>query len=143
MRKNRLLKMQLFVLLMLFVQFAFAQQGKTITGTVTDDKGAALAGASITAKGLTTGANTAANGEFKLTVPTSVTTLIVSFVGFENQEVSIKNTTNVTVSLRPDNGSLNEVVVVGYGTQKRKDVTGSVSSVKGDQIRSLPVPSIS
>ncbi|MBN9299672.1 MAG: TonB-dependent receptor [Filimonas sp.] len=139
MRKNRLLKTQLIVLLMLFVQFAFAQQSRTITGTVTDDKGAALAGASITAKGLTTGANTAANGEFKLTVPTSVTTLIISFVGFENQEVSIKNTTNVSVSLRPDNGSLNEVVVVGYGTQKRKDVTGSVSSVKGDQIRSLPV----
>ncbi|MEO8171567.1 MAG: TonB-dependent receptor plug domain-containing protein, partial [Sediminibacterium sp.] len=106
-------------------------QTKTVTGKVTDSKdGSAMAGASVVLKGTQTATQTGADGSFRLSVPTSATTLVVSSVGFASKEVSISNTTSVDVSLTATNEQLGEVIVIGYGTARRKDLTGSVVSVQ-------------
>lgn len=110
----------------LFAIFSHAQT-KTVTGKVTDSKdGSPLVGASVVAKGTKTGTQTGADGTFKLSVPSNVTTLVISSVGFGTKEVSVNN---ATVSLVAATDALSEVVVVGYGTRKAKDVTGSVSKI--------------
>lgn len=114
-------------------------QERVITGTVTDETGVLLPGASVTVKGSKAGTSTGNNGRFSLSVSTEATDISVSFVGFETQELSIRNKKEVAVQLHPQQTGLNAVVVVGYGTQKRKDVTGAVSSVRGEEIKSLPV----
>ena len=122
-------KIMLFSLLfLLFLQQSIAQT-KTVTGKVTDDKGAPVAGATVIARGSKGGTSTDANGDFKLTAPVSAKTLQVSSVGYTATEISIGSETNFAVSLKPTESSLNDVVVVGYGTARRKDVTGAVSSI--------------
>ncbi|MES2004931.1 MAG: SusC/RagA family TonB-linked outer membrane protein [Bacteroidota bacterium] len=106
-------------------------QNKTISGKVTDAKdGSAMVGASVVVKGSKTGTQTGADGTFKLSVPSSATTLVISSVGFGSQEVSIQGRASVDVSLTASNDQLNEVVVIGYGTARKKDLTGSVVSVQ-------------
>jgi iron complex outermembrane receptor protein len=103
-------------------------QNKTVTGKVLDAKdGSPIAAASVVAKGTTSGAKTAADGTFAITVPSSVTKLVVSTVGYSSKEVAAEG--NVTVSLNQTSEQLNEVVVVGYGTRKVKDATGAVVSL--------------
>ena len=103
-------------------------QNKTVTGKVLDAKdGSPIAAASVVAKGTFTGAKTAADGTFAITVPSSVTKLVVSSVGYSSKEVNAEG--NVTVSLNQTSEQLNEVVVVGYGTRKVKDATGAVVSL--------------
>ena len=103
-------------------------QNKTVTGKVLDAKdGSPIAAASVVAKGTSTGAKTAADGTFAITVPSSVTKLVVSTVGYSSREVNAEG--NVTVSLNQTSEQLNEVVVVGYGTRKVKDATGAVVSL--------------
>jgi TonB-dependent starch-binding outer membrane protein SusC len=119
-----------FILLcVLFTQTAFSQT-KSITGKVTDDKGAPVQGATVTVKGTKVGASTAADGSFTINVPASTTTLSISSVGFSAQDVSITGQSSVTVALVPTQANLNEVVVIGYGTARRKDLTGAVASVQ-------------
>lgn len=116
-----------FILLcVLFTQTAFSQT-KTITGKILDDKGAPVQGATVTVKGTKTATSTAGDGSFKLSVAPDATTLTVSSVGFKTQEVAISD--NVSVSLAPTQTGLDQVVVVGYQTVRKKDVTGSVTSV--------------
>ncbi|MGL6069365.1 MAG: carboxypeptidase-like regulatory domain-containing protein, partial [Sediminibacterium sp.] len=111
----------------LFAIFSHAQT-KTVTGKVTDSKdGSPLVGASVIAKGTKTGTQTGADGTFKLSVPSNVTTLVISSVGFGTKEVSVNNT--AAVSLVASTDALTDVVVVGYGTRKAKDVTGSVAKI--------------
>ncbi len=106
-------------------------QNKTISGKVTDSKdGSVLVGASVVVKGSKTGTQTGTDGTFRLSVPASATTLVVSSVGYGNQEVNIQNKTSVDVTLTATNDQLNEVVVIGYGTARKKDLTGSVVSVQ-------------
>jgi len=125
-----LTKMVSFTLLcVLFTQTAFSQT-KTISGKVTDDKGASVQGATVTVKGTKVGASTAADGSFTITAPTSATTLVISSVGFTEQEVAINGQSSVTVALVATQANLNEVVVIGYGTARKKDLTGSVASVQ-------------
>lgn len=127
MTKNRLLKALLLCpLFMLFMNAAWAQN-KTITGKVTDEKGAAISGVSVVVKGSKSGTTTDASGNFRLSVPAGATTLVVSSVGFTSKEVAISD--NISVTLETKNQSLNEVVVVGYGTRKVKDATGSLASI--------------
>ena len=103
-------------------------QNKTVTGKVLDAKdGSPVAAASVVAKGTFTGAKTAADGSFAITVPSSVAKLVVSSVGYSSKEVDANGT--VTVSLNQTSNQLNEVVVVGYGTRKVKDATGAVVSL--------------
>ncbi|HVZ26369.1 MAG TPA: TonB-dependent receptor plug domain-containing protein, partial [Sediminibacterium sp.] len=106
-------------------------QNKTVVGKVTDAKdGSPMVAASVTVKGSTVGTQTAADGTFKISVPASATTLVVSTVGYESVDVDIARRTSVDVKLNATNDQLNEVVVIGYGTAKKKDLTGSVVSIQ-------------
>ncbi|HXO75107.1 MAG TPA: TonB-dependent receptor plug domain-containing protein, partial [Puia sp.] len=110
-----------------------------ITGTVVSASGEPLYGATITVKGATTGTHTDSSGNFVLVVPESATSLIVSYVGFQQQEVPIDGRVRISVTLQPVAGSINEVVVIGYGTAKKKDLTGAVSVISAKDINGIPV----
>ncbi len=113
----------------LFAIFSHAQT-KSVTGKVTDSKdGSPLSGASVVAKGTSTGTQTGADGSFKLTVPSTTKTLVISFAGFGNVEVNISGTNTANAKLTSTADALTDVVVIGYGSRKSKDVTGSVARV--------------
>jgi TonB-dependent starch-binding outer membrane protein SusC len=118
-----------FLLCVLFTLSVFSQS-KTITGTITDDKGAPVQGATVSVKGTRSGTSTHSDGGFSIVVPATARTLVISSVGFGQKEVSIGDQTTVNVSLVTSTSSMNEVVVIGYGTSQRKDITGSVASVR-------------
>jgi TonB-linked SusC/RagA family outer membrane protein len=113
--------------------FAIAVQAqtRTISGKVTDTKdGSPLAGVSVVVKGSKSGTQTAADGTFKISVPSSTTTLVISSVGFANQEVNVSTRSSVEVALAGSADQLNDVVVIGYGTARKKDLTGAVVSLQ-------------
>ncbi|MBP5637428.1 MAG: carboxypeptidase-like regulatory domain-containing protein, partial [Bacteroidales bacterium] len=112
---------------------AFAQQTSKVSGVVTDENGEPLMGAAVMVKGTTTGTTTGLDGDFSLEVPHGAT-LTVSFIGFIDEDVVPGTRSHIEVSLNPDTKLLDEVVVIGYGTVKRKDLTGSVASVRGEDI---------
>ena len=115
----------------------------TIKGQVTDEKGTPLPGATVVVKGVTgLGASTDADGRFTLAVPTGNETLAISSIGYVAQEIKLGGRTDLTVQLVTDNQALNEVVVVGYGTQKRSDLTGAVGSVTSKELTERPVINI-
>ena len=135
----KLLKPGLTCFLLFVLSHVFAQT-KTVTGIVTDSSNNPVAGATVSAnsKHITT---TDASGKFSLNVPANATLLQISFVGMETSTASIAKTSSVFVTLKTSNSQLNDVVVVGYGTQKRKDLTGSVASVSAATIAKVPVVS--
>ncbi len=102
----------------------FSAADQPVTGTVSDEAGQALPGVSVVVKGTSRGTSTDATGMFRLSVPDPKSILVFSYVGYESQEMVVNNQTTFTISLKADNKSLNEVVVVGYGTQKKADLTG-------------------
>ncbi len=109
-----------------------------LSGTVTDDKGEGLPGVNVVIKGSSKGSTTDAQGQFSISVPGPGTVLVFSFVGYKSQEVTVGNQTRVAVKLLADEQALDEVVVVGYGTQSRGTVTGSVAAVKSEDILRTP-----
>lgn len=111
---------------------------QTITGTVTDENGAGLPGVSILIKGLQRGTTTDIEGHFSLEVPDNKAVLVFSFVGYLSQEVAVGNQSKIDVTLKIDTKALEEVVVVGYGTAKKKDLTGAVASVNIESTRLQP-----
>lgn len=113
-----------------------------ITGRVTDEKGEGLPGVSVVVKGSTQGATTDGEGSFRINVPNANATLVFSFVGYGKKEVVVGNQTALTVALAPDDQTLNEVVVVGYGSQLKKEITGAVQTVSAAEIKDLPVSQI-
>ncbi len=115
--------------MLLISQIAFSQ-GKVITGKVTDSKdGTPLGGVTVLAKGAKTGTQTNPDGTYQISVSSSVTTLAFSFVGYTSQDVPIEGKTQINIALVITNSSLSEVIVIGYGTSRKKDLTGSVTSV--------------
>jgi iron complex outermembrane receptor protein len=122
-------RLSFLTLCVLFTLTAFSQT-KTITGKVSDDKGAPVQGATVTVKGTKSGASTGVDGTYRITVPAGATTLVISSVGYASQEVAIGDQASIDVALVASSASLNEVVVVGYGTVRKKDLTGSVASVQ-------------
>ncbi len=119
-----------FLLLLLLCSVVQAQD-RVITGKVTDSKdGSPLIGATVTVKGTTQGVSTGADGSFRINVPASAKTLVISSVGYGSQEMSIGSGDVIDATLTATNANLNEVVVVGYGTVRKKDLTGSVATVK-------------
>jgi TonB-dependent starch-binding outer membrane protein SusC len=115
----------------------------TVQGRVTDEKGAGLPGATIIVKGAAgLGASTDVAGNFSLTVPTGNETLVISSIGYVAQEIPLNSRTTLTIKLVTDNKALDEVVVVGYGTQRRSDLTGAVGSVKSSEILERPVVNV-
>ncbi|RFM28213.1 SusC/RagA family TonB-linked outer membrane protein [Deminuibacter soli] len=141
-KKRLLLKLMLSALLLILLRTGATAQTKTITGKITDETGAPLPNVSVMVKGTKTGTNTNATGNFSISVPASANWLVLSYVGYETMETNIHTATNVTAQLTASKTNLDAVVVIGYGTQKRKDVTGAVASVKGDEIKNLPVTSV-
>lgn len=113
--------------LLLVSQIAFSQ--KVITGRVTDSSGNGVAAVTVTAKGTRTAVITNSDGAYSITISPSVTALVFSSVGYATQEVSIAGKTTVNVGLVITNASLSEVVVIGYGTTRKKDLTGSIANV--------------
>ncbi|MFI5188442.1 MAG: carboxypeptidase-like regulatory domain-containing protein, partial [Chitinophagales bacterium] len=127
--KQLLSLIALSVLPVFMLQFAFAQD-RVISGKVIDSKDrSALTNVSVIAKGTQTGTQTDSMGNFRLTVPLSVRTLTISAIGFAPQDVDISTLNYVEVALISTASSLDEVVVIGYGTAKKKDITGAVASV--------------
>ncbi|HXB95642.1 MAG TPA: carboxypeptidase regulatory-like domain-containing protein, partial [Puia sp.] len=124
-----------------------AQQNttSTVSGTVTDEKGTPLAAVTVTAltgdRKVTTTTVTDINGVFKISLAPRVRTLQFSYIGLEEQFVPIAGKTNFSITLHANNRNLSEVVVVGYGTQQKKDVTGSIATVKGAAIAETPTQS--
>lgn len=129
--------------LMLFLANAVAfAQGRVITGTVTStEDGLGVPGATVLVKGTTTGTATNIDGKYSITVPAGSNVLVFTFVGLTDQEVNIGNRSTINVALEADVTALSEVIVTGYGTQPKREVTGAVSSVKGDAIQNLPLQS--
>src|SRR6202012_267932 len=123
-------------LLALFSLAASAQKKETkeITGTITDSKGAALSGVTVNLKGTQRTTVTDANGKFQLSITGRNPVLQITSIGFEDQDVPVGAQTQLTVSLKETTKKLEDVVVVGYGTQRRRDLTGSISTVNSDQL---------
>jgi len=115
---------------------------KTITGKITGDDGSPLPGVSVQIKGATAGVVTNEAGIFSINVPNDNSVLVFSYIGYESAEVSVKGRTSVNVSLLSLKKALDEVVVVGYGTVRKKDLTGSVISVKSEEIRKVPASNV-
>lgn len=111
----------------------------TVTGSVSDSKGQPLPGVSVMLKGTTTGVTTDLDGKFSIRIPDGNGTLVFSSIGFTTQEVAVNNRTQVKITLLDKPSALNEVVVVGYGTQKKADVTTAIASVNSTQITRLAV----
>jgi TonB-linked SusC/RagA family outer membrane protein len=134
-------------ILMIFTLFLVTgalvmSQTVQITGTVTSSEdGLALPGVNVTVKGTTMGAITGSDGKYALSAPTGAKALILSFIGFRTIEIPIEGKTRIDAVLEQDLFKVDEVVVVGYGTQKKREVTGSITAVKGDDLKSLATPS--
>jgi hypothetical protein len=110
-------------------------QNRTITGQVVDDKGSGIANASVVVKGTSVGTVTNVNGSFSLSVPSNARALIVSYIGMGEKEIALTNNSTYNVGLSATKSDLQEVVVVGYGTQKRASVTASQTTVKAPKLR--------
>lgn len=128
-RKALVSFLAMLVMMLLLSNSAAWAQGRTITGTVTDPSGASLPGVSVQIKGTQRGTNSDAEGKYSLANVPDNATLVLSFIGYTSQEVAVGNRSTVDVKLADDTKALEEVVVVGYGTAKRKDLTGSVTQV--------------
>ena len=115
----------------------------TVKGIVTDETGEPLIGAGVLVEGTTTGTITGIDGDYIITVPASAKNLVFSFIGLQDQVVPIDGRTEINVVLAADNTFLDEVVVVGYATVKRRDLLGSVSSVGSDKLAEQPVTTVS
>lgn len=106
-----------------------------VSGTIKDEKGVTMAGVSILIKGTSRGTTTDANGNFKIDVPDKNTALIISYVGYLSRQITVGNQSQINITLLPDERSLNEVQVVAFGEQRKRDVTGSIASLKAADIR--------
>ncbi len=114
----------------------------SVTGTVSDSQNEPLIGASVTVKGTTNGVITNLNGKYVLKVPNGNATLVFTFIGYDKQEIALKGRTTLNVTLNENSQSLDEIVVVGYGTQKRTSVTGAVSTMSDRELLKAPTMGI-
>lgn len=130
-----------FLLLLILTGFHGVAQN-VVTGKVADEAGEFLPGVSIILKGTSQGTTTDTGGNFSIRVADENAVLVFSFVGYLNKEVTVGSRSALNVVLQEDRKALEEVVVVGYGTQKRSDITGSVASVPKDRLSKLPVNNV-
>lgn len=120
---------------------SMSKRDVVLKGKIVDEKGETLVGVSIRLKGTTLVASTDANGAFSITIPSTVSNpvLVVSYIGYTTQEVPVEGKTTISIQLKSSTNDLEEVVVVGYNTVKKSDLTGAVVSVGAKEIRSRPV----
>ncbi|PQA55619.1 SusC/RagA family TonB-linked outer membrane protein [Siphonobacter curvatus] len=120
---------------------AFAQQ-RTIRGVVSDAQGTTLPGASVYVKGLQLGTTTDVNGRFTINVPADAKALTVSYVGMQNQDIELGTKTDLSITLQSNDRNFDEVVVIGYGTAKRSDVTSSITTIKATELKDIPAAGV-
>ena len=139
---NKMKNMRAFLLsLLAVISLSVSAQNVTVKGTVTDKTGETVIGASVVQKGNTSnGTITDIDGNFSLSVPSNAT-LVISYVGMTTQEIAVKGQKTINVVLADDAQALEEVVVIGYGTAKKKDLTGSVATVNSETLAAVPVAS--
>ncbi|MGB4401042.1 MAG: TonB-dependent receptor [Daejeonella sp.] len=137
------------ILGLLLTSISFAEKGYdkkqpaiVVTGKVTDPTGQPLIGVSVKIKGTNIGASTDANGQYNLNTPEGNITLVFTYIGYITQEIGVSSRTTVNVTMQEDAASLDEVVVIGYGTIKKSDITGSVSSVSSKDINAVPAANV-
>jgi TonB-linked SusC/RagA family outer membrane protein len=123
--------------LIIGIVMGYAQDGKRITGTVVDPAGEPIIGVTVVEKGTTNGTGTDTDGNFSLSVSQSAT-LVISYLGYVSQEIAVGNQTVLNVTLTEDYLALDEVVVVGYGTMRKSDLTGALVSISSDKFKNLP-----
>lgn len=129
------------LLLLCLIPLCSIAQNITVKGIVKDNLGESVIGANVTEKGTTNGMITDLDGNFSLTVQKNAT-LVISYIGYVTQEIAIKVNTNLNIILKEDSKALEEVVVIGYGTARKSDVTGSIASVGGDKLQEMPSTNI-
>ena len=129
------LKKYLILFPALFLSFTMAFSQVTVTGKVTDDIGEGLVGVNVQLKGSSVGTITDIDGNYSLELPDNAGTLVFSFIGFKTQEIPIGNQSRIDISMELDIAQLDEVVVVGYGSQRKKDITGAVSILDTEELQ--------
>jgi TonB-linked SusC/RagA family outer membrane protein len=139
---KKCLQFVLLPLLVLLGTLGSYAQSKAVTGKVSDASGQGLPGVSVTVKGTSQGSVTDGNGSYSVNVPASGKTLVYSYIGYVAQEVAISGQSQINISLVEDIANLSEIVVVGYGTQKKSQLTGAISSVTSKQISEMPLTSL-
>ena len=122
-------------------RMTITQQTFTVSGVVTDTNGEPIIGANVIEKGTTNGAVTDFDGKFSLSLQNKQSILVVTYIGYNTKEIPAGNGSPLTIQLQDDTQNLDEVIVVGYSVQKKKDLTGSVSSVNSETISKSPVTS--
>ena len=138
-KKHKSVSWYLLGLFILIGTMVNAQQRKITGKIISSEDSMGLPGANVLIKGTTQGATADFDGTFTIMVSEKKPVLVFNFIGFKSKEVTIDNQTTVNVTLLPDVSALNEVIVVGYGTRKKSDMTGSVSSVKAAELTAYPV----
>ncbi|MBB4803465.1 TonB-linked SusC/RagA family outer membrane protein [Flavobacterium nitrogenifigens] len=133
---------KLVFLLCLLIGSQLHAQGTTIEGTVTDAAGLSLPGVNVLEKGTKNGTSTDFDGHYKIKLTNPKAVLSFSFIGFQTIEVSAAGKTKVNATLTEDANNLNEVVVIGYGTSKKSDLTGAVSTISGTDLKKVPVANV-
>ena len=139
--KRQMKKMAFLLAVLVGSLGAINAQTKTITGVVKDATGETIISASVVVKGTTVGTVTNFDGQYTLAVPTNAKTLVVSYIGMKTKEVVITGNV-VNIVLEDDNQLLEDVVVIGYGTQRKRDLTGSVASVSEKALKDVPVANV-
>jgi TonB-linked SusC/RagA family outer membrane protein len=144
MKKFTLISRSCVLLLTLLTALVSLAQnaGIPVSGVVKDDKGQALSGVSVSVKGTDGGVSTDASGKFSISVPSTSSVIVFSYVGYQPQEMTVGNNTLFSLNLLPADNRLSDVVVIGYGTQKKISMTSAVSSLKGEEIANRPVNSL-
>ena len=132
--KHQVIDRQIVLTTTSVTEYLQQQQSKKVTGKITDMAGASVPGASVVVKGTTTGTVTDIDGNFTITVPYDAKILSFSFVGMKTQEVVIASKTNIDITLSEETIGVDEVVVIGYGTQKKATLSGAIASIKSEEI---------
>jgi TonB-dependent starch-binding outer membrane protein SusC len=127
-----------FILMNFLLVFKVSAQGSAITGVIVDEKNQPLTGVNVVVKGKTTGTISDIDGKYSI-IAASTDILSFTFVGFKTEEIPVGTQTQINVTLKEEVTALNEVVVIGYGVQKRSDLTGAVSSVSSEKLQNMPV----
>ena len=141
---SALLAITFFITLSLCCQpalFAQDNKSKTVTGKITSQSGDPVSGASVQLKGSSLGTSSNENGEFTIIVEDRKSILVISHIGYKEKEVTVKNQSALDIILEEEKNELSQVVVIGYGVVKKSDLTGSVVSIKADDLKTVPVTS--
>jgi len=132
----------LFMSFLVCARVMAQNQGTVVKGTVTDDKGVTMPGVTVTVKGTTSKTVTNVSGVYTIQVPPASKSLVFSFIGMEAQEVAIGNKSLINVAMAYTSTTLSDVVVIGYGTQRRGDVNGAIGSITSKDIKDIPQASV-